>query len=537
MIRASLAVRLLVRGFCSIRRFGWEGRQGGKWELASAILAVFLWIPRTLCVAETGELEINVVDGELREPTAVRMRLVNQRNRPVTLRDLVSYRDHFVFDGKAVLELPVGDYTFEMQRGIEYRKRSGRFTIRRGAADNKTVDMIRFANMAADGWYAGDLHVVRPTKDMDVLMLAEDLSMAVVSSQRRNAPESAASFGHRRQAFVPVGKRRFYTFPEEFNQQRSGLVTVLNTSLDHPLTWQSREYPWTYFTDTSMRDQDHGHIDITTCPHSELPVWLASRQVDSLGVLHAGITRDAKSEAQFGRVPDEVTYSGPLATGRWSSDVYFNVLNAGFRIAPSAGSGSGISSNPVGYNRVYVHCGDSFDLHTWWQNLRAGRCLVTNGPVLRVSANGKLPGHVFRVTAEDGISVVLDVKLATQERISYLEIIRDGRAIHEVRLDQLAKSGGRLPDVTFRDSGWLLVRAVCDDATSFRTAFSGPFYVELNAKPRISRRSASLFLDWAEAILEQARHRSKSEQMGDRMRYFHAAVRFWQRRVADATAD
>jgi hypothetical protein len=58
------------------------------------------------------------------------------------------------------------------------------------------------------------------------------------------------------------------------------------------------------------------------------------------------------------------------------------VLNCGLRIPPSAGSGSGVLPNPVGYNRVYVHLDEQLTYDGWWQGFKQGRSLVTNGPLL-----------------------------------------------------------------------------------------------------------------------------------------------------------
>src|SRR6185436_12400355 len=90
------------------------------------------------------------------------------------------WKDHFVFAGKTMLKLPVGQYTFEVEHGPEYRLRTGNFTIDRGAADNKEVDMPRFVDMKREGWWSGDLHIHRPPNEIELHMLAEDLHVAPV---------------------------------------------------------------------------------------------------------------------------------------------------------------------------------------------------------------------------------------------------------------------------------------------------------------------------------------------------------------------
>src|SRR5690606_42142849 len=52
---------------------------------------------------------------------------------------------------------------------------------------------------------------------------------------------------------------------------------------------------------------------------------------------------------------DLALFPGPHGNGRWSQEIYYHLLNCGLRIPPTAGSGSGVGPNPVGYNRVYVY--------------------------------------------------------------------------------------------------------------------------------------------------------------------------------------
>ncbi len=67
-----------------------------------------------------------------------------------------------------------------MERGPEYRIGGGTFDIRCGASDNKQVDMKRFVDMAAEGWYSGDLDLNHRPRQLKTLMLADDLRVASV---------------------------------------------------------------------------------------------------------------------------------------------------------------------------------------------------------------------------------------------------------------------------------------------------------------------------------------------------------------------
>ena len=49
--------------------------------------------------------------------------------------------------------------------------------------------------------------------------------------------------------------------------------------------------------------------------------------------------------------------------------------------------------SPIGYERVYAYLGDRpFNHDNWWDAFRAGRTVATNGPLLFMTVDGKLPG-------------------------------------------------------------------------------------------------------------------------------------------------
>ena len=238
----------------------------------------------------------------------------------------------------------------------------------------------------------------------------------------------------------------------------------------------------------------------------------------------------------WGKTRDMAEYPAPHGNGRWSQDIYYQLLNCGLRIPPSAGSASGVLRNPVGYNRVYVFCGEELTYERWWEGLRAGRVVVTNGPLLRPLVNGKLPGHVFAADQGETIELNISLEFSTRDKIERLEIVRNGRVEHAVALAEYAEQGGQLPTLTFQESGWMLIRAVTNNEQTYRFASTGPYYVEIGQEPRISKKSAQFFLDW---VYERAKRirLEDSEQQQEVLQYHRAARDFWQKRVEDANAE
>jgi hypothetical protein len=148
---------------------------------------------------------------------------------------------------------------------------------------------------------------------------------------------------------------------------------------------------------------------------------------------------------------------------------------------------------------------------------------------MRPLVEGNPPGHVFHIQDGDELGLPVSLNLATRNPISYLEIIKNGESYEQVELASLAKANGKLPAVTFDESGWFLVRAVTDRADKFEMATTGPYYVEKNGDPRISRRSVQFFLDW---IDEEEPRATPTEQPA-----FAKAREFWRERLERANAD
>jgi hypothetical protein len=390
-----------------------------------------------------GQLEIEVVDRDTGQPIAARMHLKNSRGRPVALnlRNAAEFAGHFYIDGRLVLPLRRGQYTFELDAGPEYLNQTGHFEIGRHADDTKRIEMKRFANLAGEGWWAGDLDIDRKPRDLPLILRAEQL-------QNIHMPDFARLITDR--------------FDQSAIRNPQTTIRVART----PYAWN-------------------------------LPIWLARDELDAIQLIHHHALRDGVTDNEAdGRPRDRSLYPGRSGNGRWSETVYYHVLNCGQRIPPAAGSGSGTNDNPVGTNRVYVHCSDEFAVESWWDGLQAGRVFVTNGPLLRPLVAGRPPGYVFHLTPGDSLTLEIGLDLATRVPIDYLQIIQNGNVEAEVRLADWKHRKGRLPPIMFQESGWFLVRAVTNNQQTHQIASTGPYYVEQAGRPRVSRRSAQFFLDW-----------------------------------------
>jgi hypothetical protein len=266
-----------------------------------------------------------------------------------------------------------------------------------------------------------------------------------------------------------------------------------------------------------------------------MPTWVALGLGDSLGIAHNHMNRSRVHESEaWGKPCDRTEYGmGTLSNGECTQGLYYRLLDAGIRLAPSAGSASGALENPVGYNRVYVRVEGRLSYDAWFQGLKHGRSFVTNGPVLLVRANGQHPGHVFREGA-----IELETRVSSNDEIAAVELVRDGRIAETAEYDPVSGLARFAPQ-RFERSGWFLVRARTARTDTYRFASTAPFYVELGASPRrISKRAVTFFAAWVEQRMLAIRNGARDSSELDAMLAPHAAARnFWQAELARANAD
>jgi hypothetical protein len=479
--------------------------------IACCLASVLLLVP---CQAAKydGKLIISAVDQQSGTPLAVRMQLRDGRGRVVRVRQpqVAVQGGSIYFEGEVALELRKGSYTFAVEAGPEFHTRQGNFSLDRHAEDSKEITFRRIVNMQQEGWWAGDLDVHHPLASMSLLMRAEHVDFAPVLTQE-NIQGKCKTFRDRSRSgsaelTLSTGATPIYDRSSALDRRRGGGLLLFGEAVPEDLCAQPEA--GLSLLPVADKEQVKGHRVALTPFAWDLPIWLASGDLDAIGLIHRhSLANKTVDNEAWGKSRDRAFFPGNLGNGRWSEAIYHHVLECGLRIPPAAGSGSGSNSSPLGTNRVYVHCGEQFSREAWWRGLCAGRVMVTNGPLMRVQVEGRPPGHLFALDRGESRTFQIGLKLAfyAKSPVDYLEIVKNGLVVHEVRLDRLAKESGRLPTLTFDQSGWFLVRAMTGNAQIYQFACTGPYYVEVDHHCRISRKSVQFFLDWLDQAKEKFR--------------------------------
>jgi hypothetical protein len=516
----------------------WPGARLGNLDRIAIGVALVVAIAGPVSrVRGAGEVELSVMDGGTGEPVAARMELLGPRGRPIVPRGAPAWQGHFALDGKVRLQLPGGICRFTIQRGYEYRSIDGHFEVGRQAEDSKLITLRRFVDMADEGWWSADLDVRRPVRDLPMLMLSEDLHVAWLGGpEAADTQRQTTAPGEQAAGWKPVGRVRGYDVCVWRGPPECGALMIAHPTA--PLDIAALQSNTDDALQLAQAARTQNAYVCAMAPYDWDFATLAGLQlVDGVAVLNHHMGPGGQAPDAEGYRPGRIRYPPPRGLGRWAQHIYFNLLESGLRLPPVAGSGSGESPSPVGYNRVYAHVAEEFTYAAWWEAMEAGRVMVTNGPLLRPQVNEQLPGHVFRGDAGESIVLQPTLSLSTRFPVEYLEVIQNGQVIHEVRLEDLASKQGRLPSVEFTASGWMTVRAVTIEAGSYQYALSGPYYVQIGPERRVSRRAAQFFLDWVYQRARQIHASVPADQRAQRLEPHRRARDYWRRLVDQANAD
>lgn len=453
--------------------------------------------------------------------------------------NLPFWRDHFVCPGEVTVDLAPGKYSYEIERGPEHTRASGRFELRAGERREIALALRRRSDLRSEGWYSADLHVHRPLEEIELLMQAEDLDYAPVITWWNNK-------NLWKEVGIPVelsrkfDEHRLYHVMAGEDEREGG--ALLYFGLDKPLglMGSSREYPSPMqFVEQARKQNADVWIDIEKPFWWDVPLWLASGKMKSIGLANNHMCRSQMyANEAWGKPRDPTRLPNPQGNGYWTQEIYYHALNSGLRIPPSAGSASGVLPNPVGYNRVYVHLDGSLTEDAWFKSLSEGRCFVTNGPILLVKANQEWPGTVFETEGKNPLKIQIDIRLTSNDPISALELIQNGRMVKRLDVSDEATQEKSLT-MEVDEPGWFLVRAIADVKETFRFASTGPWYVKSpQVSHRIGRKSAQFFLDWTEERIGRiTKNLSDESQRAKALKWHEDARDFWKERVKMANAD
>ena len=474
--------------------------------------------------AAGGSLTLTVHDENTKQPTITRVQIWRgpKGGKRIPIRRTVSTGNlGIVLDRQVDLILNDSVYTFEMIRGPEYRIVTGNFTLEETSLDKKNVDLPRMVDMIEEGWTSGDCCVVAAPESLPLRMASEDLHVAAVLGHVDAKPIPL------RESDDPIDYDPIWI--REDAQADGGLVFYGDVSEWKDLLPSQR-------LAVLIKQNSDVRVGIENPFAWPLPVWLASGRIDGLFILGDWLRLDRRVlSVRNGRASKDLVISEGQAVGRWAEKIYRHALDAGLRIPPLAGGGSGSAKTPVGYNRLYVANQSASsqsiiepvtDQSQWWRAAWMGQSVATNGPLLRPLLDGHIPGHVFSASNGEVLQLQPTLNLSVREKVEYLEVISNNSVVYSARLDEFAKAGGKIPKLEIDQSGWVIMRVVTLHEDHYRAAVTAPWYIDFEGKPRISKESVHFFTDWLTEY-EARLKRLPPDQLKPHIPFVRAARRFW----------
>ncbi|MBI1356212.1 MAG: hypothetical protein GC160_17865 [Acidobacteria bacterium] len=418
--------------------------------------------------------------------------------------------------GDHEIALPAGPARVRVVRGFETEPGEADAEILPGRTAEATVELHRFADMAADGWWSADSHIhanyndheiMTPT-DMLLQTAGEDLNLANLMVANSTGPQIHDEAYFEGKPHALSTERHVLRWIEEMRSNFYGhmclpgiqrLVKPLYTGFsDSPQPWDD---PPNYYM--AKATQEAGGVASYAHPgyrFTDDPFTMSARELPVDAALGAVEAMDVLSNSNERAV---VPY-------------YYRLLDSGLRLVISGGSDSFTNRRRhwlAGGQRVYVHTGDAtFDERAWIDGYRAGRSFASNGPLLTFSVDGNLPGE--EIAVEPGRKLRVRASARSLAPLSALELVVNGQVVAEARGSKPARELELDHLLQLDGPAWIAVRAdggydplVVNDARLF--AHSTPVWATVAGRRYVDPAAARFFVGWIDRLIAGVRERGK----------------------------
>ena len=431
--------------------------------------------------AETGEslaarVEVRGADGEgYWEPLAGASYAVPRTEygweTPFWPLDLGPY---FYTDGKTVLGVDPTGKTVRAHHGFEYRVAEERVP-EDGRVD---VELRRWIDMPARGWYSGQTHIhttdvgmpVPFTGDWPLVARGEDIGVTNILTLKGEWTSHALYANEYPMGLVPWAsdERHVIAYGEEYRNNPYGHVCLLGLNeLLEPISSGALgelggpDYPPNLF----VLDAALAQGATTIGAHfggSILDDEAIATPWPSTGF-------EMPADVALGRLQVAEVYGNA-----GERDVWYRLLNCGFELAATAGPDWVIKDTP----RTYVFLGEEpLSFEAWTEGLRLGRSFVTQGPMLFFEVEGERPGARLHF-AERSRALHVRASALMPDQSLPVEIVVNGEVV--------ATGADLSTTLELEESAWIAARA--------ENAHSNPVYVTLAGRPRGSAADARVFI-------------------------------------------
>jgi len=385
-------------------------------------------------------------------------------------------------------------------------------------ADSSSRKMVfelnRWTNMADSGYYSGDTHVhFLNTKSAHLQMRAEDLHVVNLLTSDftddREIFSGALDKVSTPEHFVYVG--------QEIRDWQMGHLSLLRL---RQIIEPFEPYGGYLF------DMDH-YPNVLLSPRLKIAktqdaatVWshfsnlpgLESVIAIPLGLIDAVelITYDDPTQLPSHWTPWDFSGMSQVEfPAMRCMDLYYQYLNAGFKIPITAGTDKMGDDIPVGSNRHYIPVTGEATYDKWIEGLKSGRGFVTNGPMLNFTVDDHISGDTHIFGGEKTVKVRVEARSLLP--FARLEIIVNGNLFSwKYLLDYWEKrdlySLELEAEITLPRSAWVAARVTSPDTPEIMPrnltvfAHSNPVYLLRDKKPVYVEESVKYLRKYQRAV-------------------------------------
>jgi hypothetical protein len=427
------------------------------------------------------------------------------------------YLGSFLMNGTGTVQLPAGRYTIVVEHGLEYQHFEQQVTVPQRESTEIKVRLRPWVRLEQNGWWSADMHVHRTVEQAPAVAEAEDLNLVVLTD--RNKRELFKQLWPS-MTVDRISAERWISEKNVEDERRGGSWILSGLEDQLTLEPESGWYPpGLDYVREARRQRAAGSnlpwFDIDMPIWWEVPVMVALETPDSIDIINNQFMQYGIDTGQYwGKPIDRVTYPGAMGFVNYTLDLYYRYLNLGFKISPSAGTGTGVMPSPAGYNRIYAHIDGPFTLEKWYGAVRSGQSFVTNGPIL------------FFHAAQRGTRIGVEVQARAREPIVRVEIVANGKVIRTWTPASNRKHFHARADLDDPGYTWIAARCFLNTSYTVRLAHSAPVYLGGHSDASADRR---YFLDWIDQLTaeigEQLSKHALTEEQADALRTLYAQAR------------
>ncbi len=412
-----------------------------------------------------------------------------------------------------VAALPPGRYTLTAERGHEYLPAVHEVVVG-DAPVEVSLRLVRWIEMAGQGWYSGDTHVHRSLAELPLAMLAEDLNIAFPITYWVHRAGDVPTENN----LVPGSRPA----PEVMCVDATHIIWPINTEyeivqvggrqhtlgavliLGHRTPLRIGVPPVADLARAAAEDGALIDLEKHAWPWSLMLASVLKPELFELANNHVWRTQFGFREWYAEMAPAYMQLDMPQGMfSEWGwidfgFQTYYALLNCGLRMQPTAGTAAGVHPVPLGFGRVYVQLDGPLDHKRWLAGLRQGRSFVTTGPMLLAQCDGRAAGSTLRGSVGQRVHIAGEVH--SSHRLERIELVHNGRVLRLAEpANQPRQPAGYISrfetEVTIEGTSWLAVRTFEPrEGGRLRFAHTAPFHVEVPGRPLRPRRSEVEYL-------------------------------------------